>query len=243
MKNLFKIKIVSVALLALVGVNAKAGLLYTTFPNANGGSFVLNNGQSLGNQIYFGNTFTLTNFTFEYYTTNATFSGNVGVDLKFYKNDGPLFGGNAMPGTLVYDSGLYSNPSNGGKLLSGGPGTNGFHTISYDTSDFGNVFSNVTTFTFVLTFSNLVGADDMELPLARATNMLGRSFGDYWLQTGSSWQLLTNTVAPGNAFVVSLGGTVVPEPSVITLSIVGGVLMVFGIYRVRKNNAKLAKRG
>lgn len=239
MKNLFKIKIVSAALLAMVGVNAKADLLYTTFPNANGGSLVLGNGTSVGNQIYFGNTFTLTNFTFEYYTTNATFSGNVGVDLKFYKNDGPVVNGNAAPGTLVYDSGLYSN---GSQLLSGGPGTSGFHTVSYDTSDFGNLLSGVTTFTFVLTFSNLVGADDMELPLARSTNMLGRSFGDYWLQSGSSWSLVTNTVAPGNAFIVSLGGTVVPEPSVITLSMVGGALMVFGIYRVRKTKAKLANR-
>jgi hypothetical protein len=231
MKKFFNFKIVWFTLPLLVVFRAAGTDLYDTYPNYNGGSFIVTNGEELGNQLFFNNTFTITNLNFEYYTPDATFSGGVGIDLRFYANDGQTnANGYATPGTLLFDSGVFND---GSSLPANGPGLSGFNTVSYDVSDFGSSRLMPSNFTFTVTFSGLSGSDQIEDPLANPTNMFGESFGDYWLTNSGSgqWELLTNAVPA--SLVVQIGGTPTPtpEPSVVYLGAVGGgaLMLLLGL--------------
>jgi len=51
----------------------------------------------------------LTNFSFEYYSPNSSFSGAVQAEVKFYQNTGtPVNGYNSPGSTPFYDSGWFS---------------------------------------------------------------------------------------------------------------------------------------
>lgn len=222
MKNIFNLKTVGFSLLVLVGFRAAATDLYDTYPSYNGGALTVTNGVQLGNQLAFGDTFTITNLSFEYYTPSASFGSVVGIGLDIYANNGATTNGYAEPGTLLYTNFF----NNGTGLPAGGPGTNGFNTVNYTASDFG-VLLLPSNFTFTVTFSGLTGTNIVEDPLANSpTNQYGNSFGDYWLNSGGSWDLYTNSVPA--ALVVDIGGTLTPtpEPSSLYIGAVGGALML-----------------
>src|SRR5476651_1367627 len=102
MKNIFNLKTVGFSLLAMVGFRAAATDLYDTYPSYNGGALTVTNGVQLGNQLAFGDTFTITNLSFEYYTPSASFGSVVGIGLDIYANNGATTNGYAEPGTLLY---------------------------------------------------------------------------------------------------------------------------------------------
>jgi hypothetical protein len=206
--------------------------IYNNAALHNGSYMQALDGVTIGNEISLPpNTLTLTNFSFEYYAP-VTPSLNSYVEVKFYLNNGPKVGGYPTPGTKIYDSGLYI--ANAAGVL-----PSGANDLSYSSSD---LYSSTlplalnlpagyflpSELTFTITFANLSGKT-IDLPLAN--NYSGVSYGDYWLynNVSSSWSLLTNSVAAN--FIVNFQG--VPEPSVLGLGAIGGI-MLLGVRKLIK---------
>jgi len=165
----------------------------------------------------------MTTFNVEYYSTNIFQPEQVGVDLRFYFNNGPAVNGAATPGTEFFDSGWNYG------LTAGAEGD----TISYSTADlYENALLNLpagfllpSSFTFTLTFTNLDAENTISLPLANSpTDEAATSSGTYWLNTDGQWTLLTNS-APAN-LVALITGTEVPEPTVPCLGAIGTLLLL-----------------
>ena len=217
-------KLVCAAAVLTLGFTAVAGTIYDNSGFYNGNLLQMGDGLTVGNEITMSaNTWTLTNFSLEYYTPNVTLNSSLGVDVRFYMNNGALSGGYPTPGTLFYDSGwFYNNPV-------GTIQANGAHTINYSGADFYGSPTPLTItmpgdFTFTITFANFGSPTPNTIDLPLANNTPGGSYGDYWLyNSGSSqWTLMTNTV-PAN-FVVDFSGT--PEPSVAGLGAIGSLLLL-----------------
>jgi hypothetical protein len=210
---------------ATLGLGARADVIYDSFPGTLN-QFSMANGLEIGNEISLNplNTWTLTNFTIEYYSMSL--SPSVAIDVKFYKmNSGTFTNGFQQPGDLFFDSGFFSPL----------PAT-GYQTLTYASADFsGGVVPLTITlpsdFTFTITFTNMSGGDSVALPLANnQSNSIVQSFGDYWLNNNGNWTLMTNNAAAN--FVVDFAGTV-PEPSTLALAAIGGAALM-GINRLRR---------
>ena len=199
-------------------------VIYDTSGTYNTNAFSIQNGEQIGNQLTLSPaTWSMTSFNVEYYSTNIFQPAQVGVDLRFYFNNGTTVNGVATPGTEFYDSGWNYG------LTAGPEGA----TISYDASDlYQNALLNLPagfvlpgTFTFTVTFSNLNAENTIALPLANSpTDEPATSYGTYWLNTGGQWSLLTNSV-PAN-LVTLINGVGVPEPTAACLGVVGTLLLV-----------------
>ena len=223
MRNLKKQ--VCVGIVASFGLTALAGTIYDT-PAGNGGLMQLADGVTVGNEISLPAFYTLTSFSFEYYSpdSGSTLNSAVSVDVKFYQNNGPLTNGYYAPGTLLYDSGLFAP----GNLPTGS------NDISYYSTDFASGSPALTgplittNLTFTITFNNL-GGNTVDLPLADAQP--GITTGNYWLYDNSSsqWGLMTNSM-PAD-FVVDFQG--VPEPSVFGLGAIGSLLLL-GVSKLKR---------
>lgn len=218
MKVCFKILLCLAAILPLLHVRADS-VIYDTSGTYNTNVFPISNGEEIGNQITLSpNTWSMTSFQIEYYSTNILQPAKVGVDLRFYMNNGVAVNGAATPGTVFYDSGWNYG-------LTAGPLGD---TIAYESSDlYQNALLNLPagfllpdTFTFTLTFTNLDANNTVSLPLANSpANQPATSFGTYWLNSSGQWALLTNS-APAN-FVTVINGTSVPEPAASYLGALG----------------------
>lgn len=225
--NHFRTFICAGALVAL-NLNAWADTIYDSTGSYNGNSFSMGNGQEVGNEISLtAGVWSLTNFSIEYYSPNFALAPNVGIDVRFYEDNGTPSNGFNTPGTIFYDSGWFFNPP------SGLPG-NGYQVVTYTSSDFTTGATPLTMalpgdFTFTITFTNLNVGNLVDLPLAN--NQSPISYGDYWLNNGGSWTLMTNAHSAAN-FVVDFAGTV-PEPSSFGLAAIGGVLLL-GINKLRR---------
>jgi hypothetical protein len=217
--------------------SARAAIIYDNAAGYNGSSFAnISTGEEIGNEISLP-TSSLTSFEFEYYNPpGTTYNPNLGVDVRFYKNDGPTTAnGYATPGTVFFDSGWsFGIPY----------APSGLDYI-YNVSDFASGAQNgwgsggyslPNNFTFTITWTNLNAADQIQLPLAN--NTPGISTGAYWYNNGGGFELLTNT-APSNLLVEFQGqSSAVPEPS----TVFAGVLMSLpfwaaGIRALRKHRA------
>src|ERR1035437_5886249 len=123
-----KIIAAGVGVLLLTGVPVYGDILYNNSTTDLGHSLNFANGQAIGNQVVLGNGYTsatLTNFSFEIYSTLATFAGSVQMQVFLYANDGATTNGYNMPGTVLYDSGSFALPGNGGpSTWAGNLGTN-----------------------------------------------------------------------------------------------------------------------
>ena len=225
------------AVVATLGFTVQANTIYDSFANANGNAFSLANGQEVGNEIAISpGTWSLTNFQIEYYSPNYALNPNVAIDVRFYLNDGTQKNGFNTPGTLFFDSGWWSNPSGPGLPAAG---TN--WVVTYNSSDFyggstvnmANNFVMPGDFTFTVSFTNLNAGNVIDLPLANnQVNANVVSYGDYWLNNGGNWTLMTNATSAAN-FVVDFAGNTVPEPTTFGLAAIGGVLLL-GINKLRR---------
>lgn len=228
-------KLVCVGLFLSIGFGAVAGDIYNSAPNSNGNLMQVVNGLEIGNEISLTpGLWNLTDFSFEYYTPDATLNSTLGVDVKFYLNDGtPTATGYYTPGTLIYDSGIFYNNAAGN--IPGNSSSPGGANLNYTSLDLYsgtgiNLPANYTLpsyLTFTITFSDTGTFNTIDLPLAN--NQSGISFGDYWSYSGGQWSLLTNS-APAN-FVVDFQG--VPEPSVFGLGAIGSMLLL-GVRKLTK---------
>jgi hypothetical protein len=86
-----------------------ATILYNDSTTDTGNTLNFVNGQTIGNEVKLGAGIpaaSLTNFSFEIYSTLATFTGvNVQMEVYLYANDGTPFNGYPTPSTSLYDSG------------------------------------------------------------------------------------------------------------------------------------------
>ena len=227
----FSTKIICGAVFIAFGFNTMAATIYNDAALYSTNLLQVANGLEIGNEISVApNVWNLTNFSIEYFSSNATLNASLGVDVRFYMNNGTVTNGFAAPGTLIFDSGWFYNT-----LAGNLPG--GANTIIYTSTDFngGPVPLSIRlpgSFTFTVTFANL-GTNNMSLPLA--STQTGISYGDYWLYNSlsSQWTLMYNTNADAN-FVVNFAGGVVPEPSVLGLATIGGSLLFFGASRWKR---------
>lgn len=194
-------------------------------------------GQTIGQQIWLGTTTPeyLTNFSFEYYSPNANFSGSVQMEVVLYANDGtPAYHGYDTPGTVLYNSGWINILSPFAAI-----GTN-YATAVFDRTDLLNGVGTgaspmlpylflPTNFTFSVTFSGLSGGDSVGLE-NYGTPTVGGNYGDYWFYTGGGWELLTNGTP--TSFGAQFSGQT-PEPTVFALGSLGAV-MIAGLIRRRR---------
>jgi hypothetical protein len=206
------------------GVRADT-LLYQNTATSLGYNMLFNNGDVIGQQIWLGTgalPYSLTGFSFEYYSPNASWAGSVTADFSFYNNDGAVTNGYTAPGSLFFNSGTFSLT----------PPLANYGVLEFDTNDFqvGNGPGAVTmspsfvmpsNFTFTVTFTGLGGGDVVGLPIFDPPQV-GANSGDYWYDVSGTWELLTNADYPV-AFGAQFTGTPqpIPEPSVICLSALG----------------------
>jgi hypothetical protein len=189
----------------------------------------------VGDEITLGGTERyLTHFDFEYWSVTAnpdhvTFAGTVQARVRFYVNDGTPFNGYATPGFKFYDSGWFDSfPATDQDPFRG--------TIGFNAgSDFpsGGLFIPADHMTWSVQFQGLGLGDQVGLDLY-SPPVVGAEvgdFGDYWQNNGTSWSLLTNTVPMD--FAARMYAQV-PEPSAVTLSIIGGLGILTLVRRLRR---------
>jgi hypothetical protein len=184
--------------------------------------------QEVGDQIVLADSGFLTQFRFEYYGTNTlspdnlAFAGNVEAQVKFYLMDGPLFNGENSPGTPRYTSGWSAiGPTVRNTLI---------YSAGLDFPTEGLLIST-TNLTWSVQFRGMGATDEVGVDIYSPATV-GKDFPDYWrFDTQlSHWILETNVVAMD--FAARFQGTI-PEPSVISLAVVGGVVMLIAGRRRR----------
>ena len=175
--------------------------------------------QQVGDQIKLLSSGYLTNFAFEYYGTNTanpantSFAGTVQAQVSIYLMDGPLFNGYATPGKQIYFSSWFTiNPTSRATLV---------YTAGIDFAP-GGLLIPSTDITWAVQFRGMGATDTVGVDVYSAPTV-GQDFPDYWRNTGSGWVLETNAVPVD--FAAKFQGTI-PEPSVVSLAIVGGVVMM-----------------
>jgi hypothetical protein len=233
----WKWKIWAVAILPAITATAQDVDLYNNITSPNSG-YVMNfsNGQEIGDQIFLANYTTypylsdLNSFLIEYYSPNASFSGTVTADVRFYLNDSlTLFNGYPLPSTLFYDSGPFDIPTPQSAVGSDSA------VLSFSPADlFLNGLVNLnpsmpmpSTFTVSMEFQGLEDSDQAGLTLGTAPTV-GYNYGDYWLNNGGTWELLDNAVPVQFKIEVD-----VPEPNTLYLAAVGAALLA-GFARRRR---------
>lgn len=208
-----------------ISLIARGGIIYDNTSTDSGFFLGATNGQQIGDQITMGSSSALfvTNFSFEYYSPNSVFSGTVQADVSFYYNTAPNISGYLAPGaTPFFDTGFFGISAPNSIF----PGTNSA-ILSFDLP---NVLVP-TNFTFVVSFTGLAGGDIVGVELFNPITV-GQNTPDYWyLNNGGTWTLMTNNATPVN-FGAQITGTV-PEPGVISLSILGGAALLAAVRRRR----------
>jgi hypothetical protein len=161
----------------------------------------------------------LTNFSFEFWGANTasptSFAGAVEAQVRFYENNGPNFNGYATPGTMFWSSGWFSVPSP----------TDRSTFVFTEGADFpvGGLFLPSTDMTWSVQFEGMGATDSVGVDIYSPPTV-GQDYPDYWENDGG-WQLLTNSVPMD--FAARMDASI-PEPSVATLAILGG-LGILGI--------------
>jgi len=226
------LKSIGLASLLAIVPGLRAEIIYNNSTTDTTFRLMATNNQQIGDQIIMAGTARfLTNFSLEYYSPNLIFSGSVQADVAFYMNNGTLFNGYASPGTKFFDTGFNSivPPS-----AYTSPATN-VAVLNFDLRN--DPLSQQllpTNFTLVVTFQGLVGpADQVGVALFNPVTV-GQNTPDYWLNNGTGWQLLTNSATPVN-FGARFDATV-PEPSVIGLSLLGGIAALAAARRRKGRN-------
>ena len=227
-----KIIAAGVGVLLLTGVPVYGSILYNNSTTDLGRSLNFINGQAIGNQIVMGNGFTsatVTNFSFEIYSTLPAFAGTVQMQVFLYANNGALTNGYNMPGTLLYNSGPFTLPTP--QTFPGNLGTN-VGTVFFDLSLTPIAVSS--SFTLAAVVTGMTGSDAVGMELFNPATV-GFNYDDYWLQNGANWTLMTNS-ASAIDFGARFNGTGVPEPSTLGLSVVGASLLIGSFWLRRRQN-------
>ena len=193
----------------------------------------------VGNEIMLapGTPRFLTDFSFELWGTNTaspgneSFAGPVRAELRFYVNNGALSSGVPSPGaTPFYDSGPLS-------LASIGLTPTARRTLVFTAgTDFPSAGLLIPTsdMTWTIQFEGMGSTDSVGVDLYYPATV-GQTYGDYWAYNGTSWSLETNSLVPLSSFGASMTATV-PEPSTLSLSLLGGIGVLALARRLRRKD-------
>jgi hypothetical protein len=203
----------------------------TLYDNSTGRQpYVFSDGTTeFGNEVVLAGpgAFTVTNFSFEYYGLN--FTGSEQADVRIYENNGTPFNTFATPGTLLFDSGEFGI----GQTGVGGASLD----FNLENTPNLNSFSLTNDITFTVQFSN-VGATNAGVDIyynpGTGGATVGTNFGDMWVNTGSGWQLQSDTNAPLGIGAQFQGTQAVPEPTAVMLGLLGGVAGLMVVFRARR---------
>jgi hypothetical protein len=191
----------------------------------------------VGNEILLapGTPRFLTDFSFEFWGTNtaspgnASFAGPVTAEVRFYLNNGPLSSGVPSPGTTpFYDSGPLS-------LAGIGAAPTARNTLVFTAgADFPTpgLLLPSSDITWTVQFAGMGATDSVGVDLYYP-GTVGQTYGDYWAYNGTSWLLETNSLAPQSSFGAYMEATV-PEPSTLSLSLLGGAGILALARRLRR---------
>jgi hypothetical protein len=205
---------------------ATGNLYQNAAPNYQFANF--NNGNSEeGNQIILAGSAPsdlITSFSFQFDYTGSLSSPNASADVKFYANNGAPVNGYPSPGTVLFNSGVFSI---GGYTtgstenfyaadLGGGTGTGVVPGVGVDVPQ---------NFTWTVTFSGLQGGENAGLALYYPPTV-----GSDALPNGDGWVNLGSGLVPANdsgnplEFGAVFNSSAVPEPSMVALTAIGGLL-------------------
>jgi hypothetical protein len=183
----------------------------------------------VGDQILLGGTERyLTNFSFEYWGANSihmnSFSGTIQARVKFYLNNGALFNGYASPGFNFFNSDWFSVPAPTDRST--------FNFTAGVGLDFAprGLLIPASSMTWSVQFQGMGLGDTVGVDIYSPPGV-GQDYPDYWQNSGG-WQLMTNSVGPMD-FGARLDATV-PEPSVLALSVFGGLGLLIVARRLRR---------
>jgi hypothetical protein len=201
----------------------QAGTVYDNSVNDLNQRLVSNNIE-IGDQVTLaGSDRMLSLFSLEFFATGL--SGGETARVRLYANNGALWNstpGINVPGSMLYDSGAFP-------ILASTPRS----TMEFSIAG-GQITNTVVlpeSFTLSIQFSGIAGAESAGVDLYNPPGT-GSSFNDYWLYDGASWDLKTNA-GPVLNFAAHIEA--VPEPSVWTLCIVGGVC---GLFLMRRRSSR-----
>jgi len=175
----------------------------------------------------------LTDFSFEFWGTNTaspgnvSFAGPVTAEVRFYVNNGAPFNRYISPGTMFFDSGPIS-------LASIGATPTARNTLTFTAGpDFPSSGLIIPAYdmTWTVQFAGMGATDSVGVDLYGPATV-GQTYGDYWAYNGTSWTLETNSIA--TSFGAYMSATV-PEPSTLTLSLLGGAGILALARRLRRN--------
>jgi len=213
----------------LISFRATADVLYNNSVNNTGYALQLANGVEVGDEINLASSEYLTNFSFNFYSSGTY--ADVTLEILFQLNDGTPYNGYNTPGTVIYDSGAFTIASQ-----------NGDGGLSFDINDLSlndtvPLNSNTpmpTDFTFSLIVSGLGDGDVFSVDLYNPPTV-GGNYGDYWLDNGGSWELLTNSETGPIGFASLFQGSVTPapEPAAIAISLLSGAALLLALRRRR----------
>jgi len=164
----------------------------------------------------------LTNFSFEFFGTNTAnpfaFSGSAMAHVKFFENNGASFNGYLSPGSVIFDSGLFSVSALTPRS------TFIFSVQSGDFPSTGLLLPSGTNLTWTVQFSGIGATDHVGVDVYSPPTV-GGNYPDYWENNGG-WSLKTNSIAVNMNFGATFDASVeaVPEPSLAIFSILGGAL-------------------
>ena len=182
----------------------------------------------VGDEILLGSTERyLTDFSFEFWGANTasptSFAGAVQAQVRFYQNNGANFNGYPTPGTMFWSSGWFTVP---------GP-TDRSTFVFTQGSDFpdGGLFLPSTDMTWSVQFEGLGATDSIGLDIYSPPT-IGADYPDYWENDGG-WVLLTNNVPMDFAARMDANANI-PEPSVVTLCLLGGLGILGFAHRLRQ---------
>jgi hypothetical protein len=227
-----KVIALGVGMFLSASVAVYGDILYENTTIDTGNSLTFTNGWQIGNEIVMGNGYTaasLTNFSFEIYSTLAAFTGaNVQMDVWLYSNNGtPPFNGFPTPNSVLYHSGLFT--------LQTPQQYSGINAVALNFDLTASPITILTTnFTFAAVVTGLAPGDIVGMELF--TNVtVGQNYGDYWVNSGGGWALQTNSVATGIG--ARFEGNAAPEPSTLSLCAVGLAVGAFWLRR-RQHQAR-----
>ncbi len=142
--------------------------------------------------------------------------------MRFYENNGAPYHTYPTPNNGFFDSGWFS------------VGVTPRSTLTFTAGDelpSGGVFIPVDEMTWSVQFRGMEADDSVGLDIY-SPPVVGASYPDYW-QNNGGWTLMTNGVPMNFAARMQ---AVVPEPSAVTLLILGGLSMLTLARRLRRND-------
>ena len=225
----FALKFLTLVAVAFA-LNSHAVLIYNNSVNDNSNRLSSVDNMWFGDEIILSTNYSdrfMVHFDFQYWATNTS---GLTIDVQLRYNDGTPFNGYPTPGTLIYAFTNFSIPNT---LRS---------TINFDIADLdaydlianGGTLLTGDVLTLAVNFHFNGGGGTAGIDLY-GPPVEGSSYLDYWQFNGSNWELTTNNVF--NTVNFGMRVEAVPEPTSISLFLVGGMLLLGFRRMVSKKHA------